>query len=499
MPQQERTLFHVIDNIEISSMDDSSRFDWFDSVKIVPLETMASKVISVIDQGRSTKNQSISQIRTHQETELHVVNRLLSALYQSYFTMPVGTFKVSIPTSSKSYSKTVDARLPLGSPYRPVRRVLEALKKLDWVEYYPGNTYKGVTRICASNELARQFENIGLQWSPQIPKDPSSLVILRDRIRPDSKEKIDLPVPCTPEVLASREFLFRYNSFLIDHCVALDLTDAQLQVLAGLVTDFKLALTRKQIRRIFSRGSTSKGGRLYNGWWQGVPSLYRPHITIDGYRTTEIDYSSMALRIIYAEQGLQVQSDGDLYDIGLPDWTGSGDPRRKLIKEYINALLNDESGRYHLNLEDQQKLGISRKELLRLVKNKHAAIEHLFYSGVGLDAQFVDSEIAIKVLKNLMDQDILALPIHDSFIVRTGFRADLFDAMNAAFSEVTKTQTSLDETGPSLRELFGLKLSETDIEDRSSVITLDKGFDHLLQYPRGLMHKFVTSWRQQRR
>ena len=499
MPQQERTLFHVIDNIEISSMDDSSRFDWFDSVKIVPLETMASKVISVIDQGRSTKNQSLSQIKVQQATELSVANRLFSALYQSYFTMPVGTFKVSIPTSSKSYSRAGGDRLPLGFSYRPVRRVLDALRNLDWIEYHPGNTYKGVTRICASVKLARRFENIGLKWSLQIPKDPLSLVVLRDRVGPNSKEKVDLPVPCTPEVLASREFLFSYNSFLVEHCVALDLTDAQLQVLAGLRTDFNLAVTRTQIRRIFSRGSTNKGGRLYNGWWQGVPGLYRPHITINGYRTTEVDYSSMALRIIYAEQGLQVPSDSDLYDIGLSQWTGSVDPRRKIIKEYVNAVLNDESGRYRLSPNQQQELGVSQKELLRLVREKHRAIEHLFYSGIGLDAQFVDSEIAINVLKKLMDQGILALPIHDSFIVRTGFRADLFDAMNIAFSEVTKTQTTLDETGPSSRELFGLKLSEMDIQHRSSVITLDKAFDQLLQYPRGLMHNYVTSWRQQSR
>jgi hypothetical protein len=68
--------------------------------------------------------------------------------------------------------------------------------------------------------------------------------------------------------------------------------------MSKLVLDFDIAGVRKEgrywiadrtyivptppmVRRIFSRGSFEKGGRLY-GWWQGLPSRYRAAIRMDG-------------------------------------------------------------------------------------------------------------------------------------------------------------------------------------------------------------------------
>ena len=86
------------------------------------------------------------------------------------------------------------------------------------------------------------------------------------------------------------------------------------------------------------------GGRFYRGWWQGLPSIHRPHIRIDGKKTVEVDYSGMSLRIIYALAGQEMDPVTDPYDIGLKDWLGRGDNRRNSIKKIINALINDEDG-----------------------------------------------------------------------------------------------------------------------------------------------------------
>ena len=64
-------------------------------------------------------------------------------------------------------------------------------------------------------------------------------------------------------------------------------------------------------------------GRFYDGWWQSIPSKdwqYRTHITIDGQRTCEVDYSSVCLRIVYALKGISIDPEEDLYDIGLPEF-----------------------------------------------------------------------------------------------------------------------------------------------------------------------------------
>jgi hypothetical protein len=477
-------------------MDKSLRFDWFDTLRIDLLDDLSSKVALVIDLDKNTKNQSPEQLKNQKNKDLVVVYQLLSALYQAYFTLPIGEHEVSISTSPSAYTRDTNGILPMKFPYRSVMRALRAIEKLSWIDRKTGNTFKGYTRIRATHELAVFFQSSGFTWVSTPLVDTGDLVRLRDRESTKSKKKMELPVPKTPEVIAYQALLHSYNEYLVKHCVALNLTDSQLREVANAMSKTTLNFHQVQLRRIFSRGSFSKGGRLYGGWWQGVPSLFRPHITIDGYRTTEVDYSSIALRIIYAKEGLEIPDCDDLYDLGLSDWGGSQDPRRSIIKKYVNALLNDESGHFKLKRSDLVELGLSQKTLKRLVEQKHPAITHLFNSGVGLDAQFVDSQIALAVMHKMMAQDILVLPIHDSFIVRVGQRATLHDVMYEAFEEITGQRTSTSETGPSTKELFGINIEKMDIESRCRVITLEEAFDSEIKMPSRLMHNFVASWRR---
>ena len=476
-------------------MDKSLRFDWFDTLRIDLLDDLSSKVALVIDLDKNTKNQSPEQLKNQKNKDLVVVYQLLSALYQSYFMPPIGTHRLSIPTSPSAYSRRLGA-LPLKFSFRSMQRVLKALQKMSWICLEPGNTFKGVSRASVTPYLAAAFRDKGLHWYPQVPKDPGDLILLRNRVSAADKTKIELEVPPSDEVDRCRSFLLRYNAFLLQHCIALNVSDRQLALLANGPNGVSINFFQLQLRRIFSRGSMTKGGRFYGGWWQGLPSVYRPNITIDGYRTTEIDYSSMAIRLIYASQGVTVPPDVDLYDIGLPDWQGSIDPRRKVLKKFLNALLNDESGRFKLDSSEVLLIGMSHDKLQTLMRHKHAEIEHLFNTGVGLDAQFVDSEIAMNVMQRLMDDEILVLPIHDSFIVRNGNRAELQDAMHEAYFEVTRQATSIDETGPGTKETFGTPLDKTDIESRCKVITLEEAFDSEIKMPSRLMHNFVASWRR---
>lgn len=58
------------------------------------------------------------------------------------------------------------------------------------------------------------------------------------------------------------------------------------------------------------------------------------------------------------------------------------------------------------------------KQLMGWIKNKHQPIARLFNSGVGLDMQFLDSEIANRVLMKMVDEKRPVLPIHDSFVCK---------------------------------------------------------------------------------
>ena len=325
------------------------------------------------------------------------------------------------------------------------------------------------------------FESVGLRWVKQQPNPLDTLVYLRDLKYPRSKnpkrrkQKVDISVPDSKQVLEARQNLYKINSVITEHCISLDLSDAKLMKLTNIMarrkadehgnhigdedSARKLNLYNVQLRRIFSRGSLEKGGRFYGGWWQGLPSLYRPHILIDGYKVAEVDYSTISLRILYAQRGIDVPLDQDLYNIGLSDWQGKDDPRRNSIKTYINAALNDELDYYKLSDEDQEETGLTHEQLKEMVANAHKPIADLFNTGIGLDTQYIDSKIAEQVMLRMADEGHVVLPIHDSFIVRLGYEYRLREVMLEVFLDVVGKEGKVSADYPRLRAHFGLDQS----------------------------------------
>ena len=261
-----------------------------------------------------------------------------------------------------------------------------------------------------------------------------------------------------------------------------------------------LDFSRVQLRRIFSRGDLNKHGRFYNGWWQSVPSSYRQHITIDGYKTSEVDYSNMSLRIVYALEDIERDIDDDLYDIGLDSWIGGDDPRRKLIKVFINALMNDEQGNYKLKKSELRSLGLTHSELLALVLKAHAPIAHQLTAGIGMQTTYLDSQIAELVIKTMQADDIVVLPIHDSFIVRTGYQRWLEVVMEASFKAVTGGLVSTDADGSRLSRHFGLTKEQFSVEEEKLVKDPSEGIvdgsalEFEMLFKETVMRKYLGYW-----
>jgi hypothetical protein len=81
--------------------------------------------------------------------------------------------------------------------------------------------------------------------------------------------------------------------------------------------------------------------------------------------------------------------------------------------------------------------------LLEAVKKRHAPIKKFLQSGIAPRLQRIDSDIAEDVMLSMMKRNILVLPIHDSFIVRSGFHLALIDEMQRAFREKMKSDIDL--------------------------------------------------------
>ncbi|TJZ85787.1 hypothetical protein [Paracoccus hibiscisoli] len=160
----------------------------------------------------------------------------------------------------------------------------------------------------------------------------------------------------------------------------------------------------------------------------------RQYLTIEGQPTTELDYRNMQLVLHYAMSG-KVVPDGDLYEIEGQD------------RDWMKAVLTASLG---VATRDDA-LGALRKKLVEANLSRAGRAEALYDTfwgqhsrvyphGEGAEAlwgklQYADSQIALRVLRYMLEQNVPAIPIHDSFIVQEQHWEKLHMAMRTAWRD----------------------------------------------------------------
>jgi len=494
------------------------RFDWYHKVDESFIAVLVAELLDHI--ALQTAGLSQAKIEQRDQDYRDLAHQMLSAFYRASVTLSHEPTAVAIPLTQQHYSATGESRHKVPYSYTYTIKIKDTLLGLGWIALAEESQVGRSSRFAAAGALALKFSQIGLIWMPSQLTPADKLVVLRDykpleagqtKSKRRKRPKVDLSVPESDDVVSYRQTLYRYNQFIGQHCISLDVDDDNLtELLEDLFNnndekdskDQFIDLSRTQLTRIFSRGSMTKGGRFYRGWWQSLPSKHRPLIRIDGYKTDEVDYSAVALRIIYGKLGLDYPLDKDPYDIGLDNWQGRNDSRRKIVKKYINALINDEEGNFSLDKEKLSLLGVSKKTLKNLLIKEHGPILDSFSTGIGLDAQFTDSVVAEAVIMDMMKDDIVVLPIHDSFIVRAGYRQQLEQVMNAAFRDIAHASVATEATGIKTNNHFNMSMAEVDELAKTVnqvVSTPDLSFNSLLKNHNSVMNKYLSSWESWRR
>ena len=465
----------------------NKRFDWFRVLHNKDLTSLIDKLIHHVLSTYSKGSQGVDTVARESKIR-HTSTVVISALYSAYFTRSQNKLWISYPQSPRSYSTTDNKSNKIKHSHRIALKVYESLHSLGWVITAPAAITKNYTLAYPSPSLVKDLNRIGFIWTPQelIPED--LLVELKD-VKRDKKTgkairtkgkttKFKMPVPSTAEVVQYRSNLYKINQQLVRHCISIELTNINLEAMEVELAEKNKNLkksfidfTSVQLTRIFARGSMEKGGRFYRGWWQGIPERHRPHIRIDGNKVTEVDFSGVAPRIIYGQAGVSIPIDFDPYDVGLDSWEGKKDHRRPLVKQFLNAMINDEDNVYRLGSAEAKILGLNHKQLLKQIELTHAPIYDSLQSGAGLNAQFIESIIAEKVMLDLLEQDVVVLPIHDSFIIRLGFANDLRESMQRNFKEVTGLDVGLDTDIVKVDNSFGMTADE--VLSRSQPVDAD--------------------------
>jgi len=461
------------------------------------LEVIIKEITQHIEQNRLSKRGVEKKTR---HDEYLIASKIIDALYQGYFSIPKTW--VSITLRAKHYSKKEYG-------YKNFKKVVDALKDKDFIKIKLGTEYAGkVTRIFPSDILVAKFKRIGFRWRYYPPDKKTEVIIVRDKIKIDNKP-ITVSTPNTKQAKQHRENLNKINNELAKHCIALDLDDKALSIIdKKLIENTKkknkgksrkekihhsLNFSNVTLKRIFSNNSLKLGGRFYHGWWQTVPKEYRHHITIDGYKTAEVDFSAMSLRLLYAKEGAAVPDNRELYDIGLEGSKAYLERARKLIKKFTNAVINDERGTFRLDKSKLKELKLTHQQLQTKVNKYHKPIIKYFGTGIGLSLMYTESLIAEDVMLFFLKQGVIVLPIHDSFIVRSGYQSSLEAQMKASFKKIVNTTTNLKIKGSLLPEHF---YSKPKTESGGVIINAAELWEPMINYDSkfSIYSKYLSYW-----
>ena len=469
------------------------KLDYLPTVNDKILDDIIKEITHHIEQDRTT-TRGVDKKTRH--NEYLVSSWLINSLYLGYYSIPSSSIALSL--RAKHYSKKKYG-------YKNIKKVIDALKDKDFIKIKLGSEYaKRVTRISPSNILITKFKRIGFKWRHYTYDSNTEIIILRDKI---NSKKITLPTPKSKQINKHRNNLNKINKELTTHCIALDLDDNALaEVEKELIENsqkdkeykfwkenvhYSLNFSLVSLRRIFSNNNIKLGGRFYGGWWQSLPGKFRPHITIDGYKTSEVDFSTMSLRLLYAKENIAVPDTRDLYDISLKGSKPYLKRARELIKKFTNAIINDEKGHFRLSNSELKELKLTHKELKTRVNNHHKPISKYFGTGIGIELMYTDSVIAEDVMLSLLEENIIVLPIHDSFIIRTGYELSLRAQMKLSFNKIVKTKTKVTSTGSLLPKHF---YSKPKMRNKDVIINGTDMLDLLLDNKDSIYKGYLSSW-----
>ena len=342
------------------------------------------------------------------------------------------------------------------------------------------------TRIRPKAKLKRLFKGIDNTGGLLITRPDEEEIIELRTYDPQTKKKpqIEYSDSEVPEyVTTMRNNLRRINADLVLAFIGLDKENPEtLEALQRAKEQNRYpSLTRKKLYRIFNNESWEQGGRFYRAWWTEASKDLRRHIVIgdkeEKLPVVEIDYSAIQIDLLYAMQGIDFHK-----EFKQDPYTIPGHEKDKFLRSFCKlallVILNaDDKAAAHKALQEKlikrPKLKDRVKELggipqvIELFENRHDSIKSHFYSGIGRYLQYLDSQIAEKVMLYALEEGFVVLPVHDSFLCGSKYSPNMYRHMIRAYQEQVH---EMDKLKPFETEPFP---RVTIVESKQAIILKD--------------------------
>jgi hypothetical protein len=417
-----------------------------------------ASALPIIDSLYSQLN--LSNKRYLEERKIRALNNILSNLLNAYYNNQ--SLVISRRCEDYSFPKKFYGMEHYG--YNIIIPLLNSLKEHEYIEeklgYFNYNTGSGYrTRIWAALKLLELYfqilPNETLQYkTPIILKDADKNFIEYDKSETFIKKMI--------------MFADEYNEFISSFEIAVsdkwgkkltqksdaffdppsiinnhnNISELQTQINNASIPLLEGSLNENldcRLHRVFNESKFNIGGRWYGADYQGYNQEKRSFITINGNKTSEIDFKGLHLNMLYNFEGIDFQ--GDPYSIA-----NNNPELRPILKKVsligINALtpisavkaLNEEIRTDSKLFQIKEKYNLKPKELFAQFENAHPQISKYFRSGYGIKLQYLDSKIAEEILKHFTRQGKPCLCIHDSFIVEESNKEELTEVMKESYN-----------------------------------------------------------------
>ena len=328
---------------------------------------------------------------------------------------------------------------------------IDTLIDMGWLDLKKG--YRAAagsrrSRVKILRPLRDWLRNYDL-YAPQIDrKAPKTAVFVKD----DDKESIVPPASMQKQIAIYEEDLLPINLMLERTSIDLFINDHEVEELNDRMSDkaevdpfqqFKFDPTQRYLKRVFNNSSLEQGGRFYGAWWQSIPSEYRPLISLNGDYVVELDYSTIHMHLLYAlSKATYPLEDHYVFGRLIKDF-------RSQTKKMMNILINAKSQDSAIRAAKDQELfeaglpeGIDTIDAyVEEIYSCHDPIQKYFGTGYGVHLQFLDSQIAMKVMQRMYPEP--CLPVHDSFVVRSRQEKKLNKVMNEEFTPVTSVKADI--------------------------------------------------------
>lgn len=394
---------HDEDDIPQEQPTDDRPFNPFRAPKSAKAQGVVADVLTQLQNYERRKGLRQRQRKpADQQTFEATVAALVCDLLHRFITKPTGWVSVSLSNqdlgrASRYRSAAMNKTLPT-----IIKRLAEP--EMAFIEMEIGHLgYFGPARrtvIKAGSRLLARLQDHGVTLDDLTQSTGREIIILKQAKGNYWDEGGLVEYADTDQTRQYRDEVQTINAWLAQADIQFDGDPA--------VDD-----TDRLLRRYFSRGSFQSGGRLFGGFWQYLSKWQRHKgLLIDGEEVTTLDFGQMAPRILYGITRVPAPT-ADAYL--LPGLEG----HREGVKKVMNALLFADKPltRFPADTKKLFPNRLSFAQVVEALQQFHAPIKHLFFTGIGHQVQFVESEILVDVLLALKAEGIIGLPVHDAVIV----------------------------------------------------------------------------------